>query len=64
MRAGISGTHGTGKTTLAQALCAHLPGHVTADEPYYLLHLMRDRRRVGDSVPTAGFRQGPGVPSH
>jgi len=37
MRAGISGTHGTGKTTLAQALCAHLPAHVTADEPYYLL---------------------------
>jgi hypothetical protein len=37
MRAGISGTHGTGKTTLAQALCAHLPGHVTADEPYCLL---------------------------
>ena len=37
MRVGISGTHGTGKTTLAQALCAHLPGHVMADEPYYLL---------------------------
>jgi hypothetical protein len=37
MRIGISGTHGTGKTTLAQALCAHLPGHVTADEPYFLL---------------------------
>jgi len=37
MRVGISGTHGTGKTTLAQALCAHLPGHVTADEPYYQL---------------------------
>ena len=37
MRIGISGTHGTGKTTLAQALCAHLPGHLTADEPYYLL---------------------------
>ena len=37
MRVGISGTHGTGKTTLAQALCAHLPGHVTAEEPYYLL---------------------------
>jgi hypothetical protein len=37
MRAGISGTHGTGKTTLAQALCPHLPAHVTADEPYYLL---------------------------
>jgi hypothetical protein len=37
MRVGISGTHGTGKTTLAGELCAHLPGHVTADEPYYLL---------------------------
>jgi len=37
MRIGISGAHGTGKTTLAEALCAHLPGHVTADEPYYLL---------------------------
>jgi hypothetical protein len=34
MRVGISGTHGTGKTTLAEALCAHLPGHVAADEPY------------------------------
>ena len=37
MRVGISGTHDTGKTTLAEALCAHLPGHVAADEPYYLL---------------------------
>jgi hypothetical protein len=37
MRIGISGTHGTGKTTLAEALCERLPGHVTADEPYYLL---------------------------
>src|ERR1700689_5545232 len=37
MRGGISGTHGTGKTTLAGALCARLPGHVVADEPYYLL---------------------------
>jgi len=37
MRIGISGTHGTGKTTLAEALAAHLPGHTTADEPYYLL---------------------------
>jgi AAA domain len=36
-RVGISGAHGTGKTTLAEALCRHLPGHVTADEPYYLL---------------------------
>ena len=37
MRVGISGTHGTGKTTLAAALCARLPGHAVADEPYYLL---------------------------
>jgi predicted ATPase len=37
MRVGISGTHGTGKTTLAEALCVRLPGHETADEPYYLL---------------------------
>jgi AAA domain len=37
MRVGISGAHGTGKTTLAEALCARLPGHVAADEPYYLL---------------------------
>ena len=37
MRIGISGTHGTGKTTLVEALCAHLPGYITVDEPYYLL---------------------------
>ena len=37
MRVGISGTHGTGKTTLTEALCGRLPGHVAADEPYYLL---------------------------
>src|SRR6202040_1338547 len=37
MRVGISGTHGTGKTTLAGGLGAHLPGHVGVGEPYYLL---------------------------
>ena len=37
MRVGISGAHGTGKTTLAAALCACLPGHAAADEPYYQL---------------------------
>ena len=37
MRVGISGAHGTGKTTLAEALCGGLPGHMAADEPYYLL---------------------------
>src|ERR1700742_4300641 len=37
MRVGISGTHGTGKTTLAQALGARWPSYVTVDEPYHLL---------------------------
>ena len=37
MRIGVSGTHGTGKTTLAEELCARLPGHVAIDEPYVLL---------------------------
>jgi hypothetical protein len=32
MRIGISGTHGTGKTTLIEALCAHLPGHLDPSE--------------------------------
>jgi len=37
MRIGISGAHGTGKTTLAEDLCVHLAGHVPVDEPYFLL---------------------------
>ena len=37
MRVGVSGTHGTGKTTLVRELCGHLAGHVPVDEPYYLL---------------------------
>jgi hypothetical protein len=37
MRVGVSGAHGTGKTTLVQELCVHLPGHVPVDEPYFLL---------------------------
>ncbi|MGX4655746.1 AAA family ATPase [Micromonospora sp. SCSIO 07396] len=37
MRVAISGTHGIGKTTLAEALCARLPGYVVVDEPYHLL---------------------------
>jgi hypothetical protein len=37
MRVGISGTHGTGKTTLAQAMGARWPSYVMTDEPYYLL---------------------------
>ncbi|MFI8221441.1 AAA family ATPase [Streptomyces sp. NPDC085932] len=37
MRIGVSGAHGTGKTTLIEGLCAHLPDHVPVDEPYLLL---------------------------
>src|SRR5215469_14780880 len=37
MRLGISGTHGTGKTTLAEELCMRLTSHSSVDEPFYLL---------------------------
>jgi hypothetical protein len=37
MRIGVSGAHGTGKTTLVGELCDHLDGHVPVDEPYFLL---------------------------
>jgi hypothetical protein len=37
VRIGVSGAHGTGKTTLVQELCEHLAGHVPVDEPYFLL---------------------------
>jgi hypothetical protein len=37
MRVGVSGTHGTGKSTLVGELCARLAGHVPAGEPYVLL---------------------------
>jgi pantothenate kinase-related protein Tda10 len=56
MRVGISGTHGTGKTTLAGELCAHLPGQVTAEEPYYLLEEERYEFAVPVTSP-AGTRR-------
>ena len=56
MRVGISGTHGTGKTTLAETLCAHLPGHGTADEPYYLLEEEGDE--FGRPRPASSCRRG------
>jgi Ni2+-binding GTPase involved in maturation of urease and hydrogenase len=37
MRIGISGAHGAGKTTLVEALCAHMADCTAVDEPYYLL---------------------------
>lgn len=37
MKIGISGTHGVGKSTLAEDLCRSLSGYVVADEPYEVL---------------------------
>lgn len=37
MRIGVSGAHGTGKTTLVEELCNRLPDHTPVDEPYVLL---------------------------
>lgn len=37
MKIGISGTHGVGKSTLAEELCRSLSGYVVADEPYEVL---------------------------
>lgn len=34
MRIAVCGTHGTGKTTLVEALSPHLSGHDVIDEPY------------------------------
>jgi thymidylate kinase len=37
VRIAISGTHASGKSTLAEELAAALPQYLTVDEPYYLL---------------------------
>ncbi|MFD4784657.1 AAA family ATPase [Rhodococcus qingshengii] len=37
MRIGVSGPHGTGKSTLVDELCGRLAGHIRVDEPYFVL---------------------------
>jgi hypothetical protein len=37
MRIAVSGTHNTGKSSLVEALGAHLPHHATVAEPYEIL---------------------------
>lgn len=37
MRVAVSGTHGVGKTTVVEGLCARLGGHEMVPEPYVLL---------------------------
>ena len=37
MRIGVSGPHGTGKSTLVDQLCGSLAGHARVDEPYVVL---------------------------
>lgn len=37
MRIAISGSHGTGKSTLVRELADRLPDFIATDEPYYLL---------------------------
>jgi hypothetical protein len=37
MRIVVSGSHGTGKSTLVADLAARLPGYVAIEEPYYAL---------------------------
>lgn len=37
VRIGVSGAHGTGKTTLVEDLCLQLPGYTSVEEPYFML---------------------------
>lgn len=52
MRIAVSGSHGTGKSTLVSALARKLPAYESVDEPY---HSMLDEGYVFAAVPS--FRE-------
>lgn len=54
MRIGVSGTHGTGKSTLVGALSDRL-GHESVDEPYVLLE--EEGHELGHPPAAEDFRQ-------
>lgn len=54
MRIGVSGPHGTGKTTLVEELCGRLGDHTPVDEPYVLL--AEEGHEVGFPPTPADFR--------
>jgi hypothetical protein len=55
MRIGVSGTHGTGKSTLVEEVCARLGGHESVDEPYVLLE--EEGHELGHPPSAADFRR-------
>jgi hypothetical protein len=50
MRIAISGTHATGKSTLAAELARALPGHIVVDEAY---HTLVEEGHVFEDMPSA-----------
>lgn len=54
MRIGVSGPHGTGKTTLVEELCDRLGDHTSVDEPYVLLEA--EGHEFGFPPTSADFR--------
>jgi hypothetical protein len=52
MRIAVSGSHGTGKSTLVRELADRLPDFIAMDEPYYLL---ARRRNMCCSIAPADY---------